>query len=587
MPLFVEELTKTVIESGILREAGDRYELVGPLPPLAIPATLQETLMARLDRLASIREVAQVASALGREFSFRLLSGVTQMPRTELAAALAQLSGADMIHGRGDPPDSHYIFKHALVQGAAYETLLRTRRRQLHARIAEVLVKEFASTAETQPELIAHHLSQAGLDESAIQYLRRAAQRSIQRSANAEAISHLKQALDLLHRLPDTPERQQSMLDVDIALGQAMIAGIGYAAPETRKVLTRAKSNINDTTEPEKKLAILYGLWSGYYVGSDMAMQREIGEAFLDEATRIGDIAAQCIANRLLGATLVMQGQFDAGRVRLERAIELYDPADHPRYRFQYGQDIGTTALCYLTWALWHLGDYERALETGKRAMDQAQSLAHPHTIAYTMCHALGMIDTFRVRPAATQTYAYDIIHLCEEHGFPFWAAGGRILAGWANTHTGDGRRGIEQFRAGLSAWRGSGAQIWVPYYLAMEAEAQVRLGQVDLALGKIDEAIAVASQTGERWSSAELLRTKAGILLAKDPADTAEPEKLLTDGLGIATEQKARYWQSRLAADLARLWQGSGRDAEARDLLSRHGDLRLERLIGTPATVP
>ncbi len=443
VPLFVEELTKTVLESGILREAGDRYELVGPLPPLAIPATLQETLMARLDRLASIREVAQVAAALGREFSYRLLSGVTQMPRTELSAALAQLSGADMIHGRGDPPDSHYIFKHALVQGAAYETLLRTKRRQLHARIAEVLVKEFSGTAETQPELIAHHLSQGGLAESAIQYLRRAAQRSIQRSANAEAISLLKQALDLLHTLPDTPERQQSMLDVDIALGQAMIAGIGYAARETREVFLRAKSHIDDTTEPAKKLAILYGLWAGYYVGSDLPMQREIGEAFLAEANQLGDIAAQCVANRLLGTTLVTLGEFEAGRIRLETACALYNPAEHPRYRFQYGQDINATALCYLTWALWHLGEYDRALEVGQQAMDRAQSLAHPHTIAYTMCHAMGMIDAFRRRPQAIAGYAQDIVHLCEEHGFPFWAAGGRILAGWASTQLGSNGRGL------------------------------------------------------------------------------------------------------------------------------------------------
>ena len=581
VPLFVEELTKTVLESGILREAGDHYELVGPLPPLAIPATLQETLMARLDRLASIREVAQVASALGREFSFRLLSGVTQMPRTELATALAQLSGADMIHGRGDPPDSHYIFKHALVQGAAYETLLRTRRRQLHARIAEVLVKEFSSTAETQPELIAHHLSQAGLEESAIQYLRRAAQRSIQRSANSEAISHLKQAQELLNAVPETPERQQALLDVDIALGQAMIAGIGYAAPETRQVLLRAKSNITDTTEPEKKLAILYGLWSGYYVGSDLPMQREIGEAFLAEADRIGDVAAQCIANRMLGATLVMLGEFQAGRVRLETAFALYDPAEHPRYRFQYGQDIGATALCYLTWALWHLGEYDRALATSKQAMELAKSLSHPHTIAYTMCHALGLIDTFRVRPAATHGYAYDIIHLCEEHGFPFWAAGGRILAGWANTHVGDSRRGLEQFHAGLSAWRGSGALIWVPYYLALEADAQIRLGRPELALRKINEAIAMAGQTGERWSSAELLRIKAGILLSSDPPNVAEAEALLVDGLEIAGEQDARYWQARIAGDLACLLRRSGRDEPAQELLSRYGDGQLEMLAG------
>ena len=255
--------------------------------------------------------------------------------------------------------------------------------------------------------------------------------------------------------------------------------------------------------------------------------------------------------------------------MHLEKARALYDPADHPRYRFQYGQDIGATALCYLTWAQWHLGDYETALETAETAMKQVRSLGHPLTSAYTMCHAMGMIDVFRGRPEAAHGCAQDIVDLCEQHGLPFWAAGGRVLAGWANIHLGNPEGGIQQFRSGLKAWRGSGARIWVPYFLALEAEALAGTGHLDRALSTIDEALAVASQTGERWSSAELLRTKAGILQGRNPPDTAEAESLLTEGLEIARAQGGRFWQARVAADLARLWQGSGREDAARELLS------------------
>jgi class 3 adenylate cyclase/predicted ATPase len=569
VPLFVEELTKTIIESGVLRQAENRYEWVGPMRPLVIPATLQETLMARLDRLESTREVAQVAAVIGREFYFRLLSAVAQMPRTELSAALEKLSGAGLIYGRGDPPESHYTFKHALVQGAAYETLLRAKRRQLHARIAEVVIRDFSSTAETEPELIAHHLIQGGLTESAIKYLQRAAQRAIQRSANAEAIGQLRRARDLLCAQPDTPGRRAALLDVDVDLGQAMIAGVGYAAAETREVLIRAKSYIDEATEPEKKLAILYGLWASYYVGSNLPMQREIGEEFLAEANLIGDSAAQSIGNRILGTTLVTLGDFQAARVLLERAYSLYDPVEHPRYRFQYGQDIGVAALCYLSWALWHLGEYEIALQKSKQAVERAMSLPHPHTKAYAMCHAMGMLDMFRDQPAAVENYATEIIHLCEENGFEFWVSCGQILAGWAKIYLGAREQGVEQFRSGLAAWRDRGAGIWVHYYLGREAEALLENGETDLALSKVDEALAISATSGERWSLAELLRIKANIFLCQNPPDMAAAETLLLEAMKVARLQGARFWLARIAADLAEIWRASGRQEEARDLLS------------------
>ena len=237
VPLFVEELTKMVLELGLLRDAGDRYVTVGPVPQLAIPTTLHDSLMARLDRLGAIKEIAQIGAAIGREFTYRLLAAVAPISGPALQAALEQLTSAELIFRRGVPPDSTYIFKHALLQDVAYASLLRGRRQQLHRRIADALKDQFADLAETQPQLTAHHLAQAGLTEPAIDYLRKAGHRAIERSASVEAIGHVKRALELLQSLPDGPEHKRTTLELQVMLGQAMIAGRGYAASETREVL--------------------------------------------------------------------------------------------------------------------------------------------------------------------------------------------------------------------------------------------------------------------------------------------------------------------------------------------------------------
>jgi len=274
VPLFIEELTKAVLESGLLRYADDRYVIDGPLPPLAIPTTLHDSLMARLDRFAPVKEIAQIGAVLGREFSYRLIAAVAQTSTSFLQSALSQLADAELIFERGERPDSTYIFKHALVQDAAYESLLRSKRQQLHNRIANVLKEQFAEIIEQQPELMAHHLLQAGLIEPAIAYLQKAGQRAIQRSANIEAIGHLKHALESLHSLPKSRERARTELELEVMLGQAMIAGRGYAAQETKEVLLRAKDLIDESTASEQKFAILYGIWACYYVGGEVGMLR-------------------------------------------------------------------------------------------------------------------------------------------------------------------------------------------------------------------------------------------------------------------------------------------------------------------------
>ena len=568
VPLFIEELTKMVLESGLLRDAGNRYITVGPLLRLAIPTTLHDSLMARLDRLSAVKEIAQIGAAIGREFTYRLLAAVAPISGFALQSALEHLTRAGLIFGRGEPPDPTYIFKHALLQEAAYASLLRGRRQELHRRIADALEDQFAELAERQPQLMAHHLAQAGLTERAINYLRKAGQRANESSANAEAIGHLKLALELLQSLPDGPQHKRKALELQVMLGQAMIAGRGYAAPETREVLLKAKALTDEYTEASQKCAILYGIWACYYVAGEVAMQQRAAAEFLAEAERHDDTASFCLSHRTLGTTYVQMGEFAVGRQHLERARELYDPEHHSQSKYLYGQDIGATALSYLCWALWHLGYVDEAAAVAAQAMKRADALSHPFTLAYTICHARGMMDIFRRCPEDMRSYANAVISICTEHDFPFWTAGGRILDGWAIACQGKADEGIEKLDEGLTAWRKTGARLWLPIFLALKAEAHAKVGRSDTALKIVDEALAISDETGERWAVAEVLRIKASLLQATGRAAVNETENLLIKSLETGRRQQALSWQLRTACDLVRLWHGQGRGEEALTLL-------------------
>ena len=567
VPLFVEELTKSVLESGWLQDAGDQLTTVGPLPPLAIPATLLGSLTARLDRLGPVKEIAQIGAAIGREFSYRLLAAVAPVSGPALHAALAQLAAPELIFVRGEPPDSTYVFKHALVQDAAYSTLVRSKRQELHRRIADALEQGFPETVETQPELLAHHLIQAGLTERAIDYLRKAGQRTIERSANAEAIRHLTQALELLRSRPEGPARRHAALAFEVMLSQAMIAVHGYAARETAEVLLRAKDLIDDLTDPALKLAILYGIWAGHYVGGEVAKQTDAAGEFLKEAERNNDMAALSVAHRIMGTTYATKGEFAAALPHLEQARALGDSPHGAQLQYKYGQDIGAAALCYLSWTFWHLGFVDQASQVAADAVKRAQELSHPHTQAFTICHARGMIDIFRRSSEDMRSYARSVVSLCQEHGLSHWMACGRILEGWATVNDGEIDRGIKLLRAGVAAWREAGARLWLPLFLVLEAQACNKAGRKKAALGAIEKAIAFSEETGEHWCLAEILRIKAGLLSATGRANH-QVEILFARSLAIARSQQARCWELRAACDLASLWQSKGRTIEALDLL-------------------
>lgn len=427
VPLFAEELTKAALESGLLQDAGSKYVTVGQPASLSVPTTLLGSLTARLDRLGPAKEIAQVGAAIGREFSHRLLAAVAPSSGPALEAAIAQLAALELIFVRGETSDRIYTFKHALVQDAAYDMMLRSKRRQLHGRIANALFEESPETVDAQPELIAYHLAEAGLTERAIDYLQKAGQRAIERSANTEAIGHLTHALDLLELLAESPERNRMALGSEVMLAHALIASFGYASPKTRDVLLRAKGRIDDLTDPSQRFAILYGIWASHYVGGEGAKQKDAALEFITEAERHNDVAAMCIAHRALGTTHLATGEFAAGLLHLQRAQALYDREHHGSYRYQYGQDIGVAALCYLGWALWLLGDVDQALAIAAETISSAEELSHPHTLVYAICHARGFMDVFRRSCDDMQSYAGFAVSLCTENKFSHWVNCARI----------------------------------------------------------------------------------------------------------------------------------------------------------------
>ena len=345
-----------------------------------------------------------------------------------------------------------------------------------------------------------------------------------------------------------------------------MIASHGYAAPSTRRTLLQARDLIDETTSHSQKLAILYGVWASHYVAGEVAKQRNVAVEFLAEAERTDDTAAHCIAHRMLGTTYVTMGEFALGLNHLKQARALYSLEDHAGYRHQY--DIGAAALCSLSMALWHLGHIDQALETATEAMKLAQKLAHPHTLVYTICRARGLTDLFRRRCDDTQSYADLVVSICNENGFSHWKNFGRILDGWAAICGGHVDRGVEVLREAVAGWQQGGARLWLPMFLMLQAEGHAKAGDNEAALQEIDRALAICEDTGERWALAEVLRTKASILLSTGRAKNDEIESILLESLEIARRQQARCWELRTSCDLSRLWQRRGRNREALRLL-------------------
>ncbi|MBI3797574.1 MAG: tetratricopeptide repeat protein, partial [Deltaproteobacteria bacterium] len=581
VPLFVEELTKTVLETGL--SVGATH--ASPLP-LAIPTTLHDSLMARLDRLGTAKEVAQLGATLGREFSYELLQAVSSVDEVTLQQALAKLVTAEVLYPQGLQPQARYLFKHALIQDAAYQSLLKSTRQQYHQQIAQVLEDRFAETVETHPELVAHHYTEAGLVRQAIPYWQRAGQKAAERSANVEAIAHLTKGLELLKTLPDTPERAQQELMLQIALGASLQATKGYAAPEVEQAYTRARELCRQVGETPQLFSVLLGLGAFYFTRAELQTARELGEQCLALAQRIQDPARLVPAHYLLGMTLLYLGEPASARKYFEQGIALYDPQKHRSHTYRAAvQNPGVSCLSYAAFALWCLGYPDQALKRSYTAITLAQELAHPFSLAWALSNPTS-VHQFRGEAQAAREQAEASMVLCREHGFPLFLASGTHMRGVALAEQGEVEEGIVQMRRGLSAWRATGAEIARPPLLASLAAAYGKTGQIEEGLTVLAEALSVVDRSGERVYEAELYRLKGTLTLQKfqvsgskfqvppntqhlAPNTQEEAEACFLKAIDVARRQQAKSLELRAVMSLARLWQQQGKKEEARQMLA------------------
>jgi class 3 adenylate cyclase/predicted ATPase len=566
VPLFVEEFTKMVQESGVLNQpAGDSAR---DLLAHEVPATLQDLVMARLDRQAGDRETAQLAAALGREFSYELLAALATVDEPTLQGELANLVQAEILFTRGQPPRRRYVFKHVLLQEAAYSSLVTSKRQEFHRRIAAVLETRFAPTVETQPELLAHHWTEAGLAEKAVPYWLTAGVRSRQRFADVEAIGHLSRGLGLLATLPESPERDAQELQFLNPLGTAYIAARGYAAPEVGPVFRRARELCARIGQPEQLFAIMWGTFAWHVVRGDFRLCMDLAAEALAFADRLQDPGMRMEALFLMGLTLLYRGDFAGARDHCSRALaELDDRQRTQLWAGHTGQDSGVAHRCYLALALWHLGYPDRALQVHREMLDLARAIRQPFSLEYALHHTGWLYQHCR-RGSEVQAAGDEAMRIATEQGFNFWHATGTLYRAAGLLLQGKREEGLPLFRKGLDAYRATGAELALPYYLSILGDACTQAGRFADARQALDEGLAVAEKNDDRFQEAELHRLKGELLLA-ETGDEAEAECCFHRAIGTTSPERSRAWELRAVMSLARLWQRQGRTDDARRVLA------------------
>jgi predicted ATPase len=552
VPLFVEELSKSVLEIGV--------------SPVGIPTTLHDSLMARLDRLASVRLVAQIGAAIGREFSYQLLRAVSRLREDELQAAMARLVASELIFQRGTPPDAVYAFKHALVQDAAHSSLLRSTRQQLHAQIAEALEAHSPDLMDTQPELFAQHYAEAGLIEKSVAFWDKAGRRSFARSTMAEAAAQFQKGLDELAILPETPERQRQELELRSGLGVALIAAKSYAAPETGSVFARARELWEQLGFPSEFLQIPYGQSRYHMFRGELDLSQRLNEDMLRLSRQRNDPAGLVLAHYCSGCNQMFAGRFGSSRFHLEAAIAAYAPISERSLIHQAHIHPQVTSRAFLGTVLFCLGYPDQALARMCAAIAEARRLAHPQTLATVLAMGARVLS-FDGDNALLREWVDEMIATTSGRGIALFDAGTMVICGWAKVKDGDVAAGISLLRTGLPAYRATGTEMFISHFIGLLAAAHEIAGNVKDALALVDDALQLIEKTGERWFAAELNRHKGRLLLREGQAEAAE--ELYRKALSIAREQEAKLWELRAAISLARLRHDQDRRAEARGLLA------------------
>jgi predicted ATPase/class 3 adenylate cyclase len=565
VPLFIEEMTKAVLETGG-QEGAERAIASIPAPSIAIPASLHASLMARLDRLGSAKEIAQIGAVIGREFAYELLALIGERSEAELKGGLERLTRAGLLFARGSPPNAAYTFKHTLVQDAAYGTLLRSRRQGLHARIAKEIEIHFAEMGDQRPELLAHHATQAGLIERAVVQWGKAGRKSVSRSAMIEAVSQLRRGLELVPSLPDTPERQRLELELQSALGGALVASKGIAAPETGSAYARARLLCEQLGDSVSLIPVLSGQISHHFGRAEYALARRKAEDLLRLAQSRGDTASELVGSRSMGLNLHLLGEFRAAARSFERVLQIYDPNEHGALTAVAAYDMRALALTYLSVDLFILGHIDEALSRGEEGIAWSRQLNHPHTLSYALSFG-ALAYVLRGENEKAEAMTEEVLALAAAQNLPVWLPSANVFRGYLRVARGD--TGALTFaRQGIAAKNAQGSVLNQPFFLSLLAASCERAGRAEEALSLLAEAFAIAERTGERWFEAELYRLRGNWLLIHRSGMEAEAETCLHRALTLARQQAAVMWELRAAVSLARFWSGKARRKEAADLL-------------------
>ena len=561
VPLFVEEVTRLLLERGEL--GGLR----------AIPPTLQQSLAARLDRLGEAREIAQIGAVLGRDFTYALLKAVGGVDDSALQSALVRLVGADVLVAKGAGHEANYRFKHALIQDAAYDSLLKSHRQALHRRAAQILAEQ-KERAAAEPEFIAHHFTEAGFNDEAIEWWGRAGDQALRRSAFQEAIAHLGKAITMADKAADaatatSPESKPSRrakLQTDYA--QALFWSKGFAAQETEAAFARAGELAQQSANNAERYQVYYGQWVQRFLQGELNCARETAEAFLSAAVAERRTTEEGVARRLLGLTDTWRGDLIKGKTQLDRALHDYVRSRDASSRLMFGTDNGVSTASQLAVALWHLGEITRARQLVEQSIMNANDLDHAASNVHAHYIEVGF-EAYRRDPRAAFRSARLLVELSQVHRMDFHAAAGEVFASWARGRLGFAIAGVEEMQKAIKTFAEPGNRIWLPLFHGLLAELQADTRDANAALASIGEGLAISEQTGEQHTDSFLHRLRADTLLQRDPADPRPAEEAYRTAIAIAKQQSGRSYELLASLSLAKLYQSTGRQAEAKAVLA------------------
>jgi class 3 adenylate cyclase/predicted ATPase len=589
-PLFVEELTKAVLEGGILIQNGKGYRIHHPLPPLAIPTTLRDSLMARLDHLAPVKEIAQLGAAIGREFSYPLLRALAMCDDATLRNGLVQLEQAELVFRRGEIPDTIYTFKHALIQDAAYESLLKGRRQTLHRNIAEILRDQFPKAADTQPEIIAHHFSHAGLIEVAAEWWGKAGEYATRRSAYSEAIDHYRKSLKLCAESPDNPHLRLRRLRLQTAYAFALFHGRGTALPETATAFAEARTLAASVEEISARFPAYFGMWAGSFTRADLAPMEEVAKAFLSDVQSLPTPGEVGVAHCMFGVTQWFRGDYPSARMHLETAMKAYDRNRDSVLSDVFGYDPGVIAMARLATVLWPMGEVRKAESIIQQALTLAHQIGHVPSIMVSH-HIACVLASMRCDAADTRSHSVTILDLAREHSVPVRIADSTFFFGWSRWRAGN-PNGEAGMREGVATLAKLQQRLLYPLTQTLLADLEAQCGRTEIGLSLLDEQLAETHRSGERWFDSEMHRMRAKLLLLRGQSEIAEVEKALTSAIEIAQAQQTRTFELLATISLARLYQATNRDRAARELLlmlssqsigQEVPDEEVDRILGVP----